>query len=68
MLLHFTFFSTMKVKSERLIKRLILKEDAQALEMHSLGLVHFPKGKKQQLLGKKQIKGNKGENLPINIL
>ena len=58
----------MKVKSERLIRRLILKDDAQTLEMLSLGLGHFPKGKQQQLLGKKQIKGNKGENLPINIL
>jgi len=57
----------MKVKSERVIRRLTLKNDAQTLEMLSLGLVHFPKGKKQQLLGKKQIKGNKEENLSVNI-
>lgn len=60
---NFTFFSIMKVKSERVIRRLTLK----TLEMLSLGLVHFPKGKKQELLGKKQIQGIKGENPPTNI-
>lgn len=53
MLLHFTFLSIIKVKPERLIRGLTLKDDAQILENAFFGLVHFPKRKKQQLLGKK---------------